>query len=477
MAVPRVHEIDSRCIDEPVLAVCRAVRGAGGRALLVGGGVRDRLMGVASKDYDLEVYGLPAEMVEALLRRLGRLNTVGVSFTVYKVLLESELEVDVSLPRRESKVAPGHRGFTVSGDPFMSLEEAARRRDFTINAILYDPLESALIDPYGGVSDIEQGIIRAVSYETFAEDSLRVLRAMQFAARFEFVIEPGTQRLCRDIELSDLPAERIFGEFEKALLLAQRPSFGLAAARDLLILDKLLPDLKALIGCPQDPRWHPEGDVFTHTLLALDNAAELTRGLTREKRLTVMLAVLLHDVAKPATTKMEGHRVRSPGHDHAGREPALRVLDTLNVHTVDGYDVRSQVVVLVVNHLKPLHFYHDRRRIGDGAFRRLARGCDLELLYLVAKADALARGPASDASAQEWFIERARALGVEHEAPEPILMGRHLQALGVEPGPRMGELLAAVYEMQLDGQVTNLDEATRAARKLLDSGAASEADA
>ncbi|NIV75650.1 MAG: HD domain-containing protein [Gammaproteobacteria bacterium] len=467
--MPRVHEIDSRCIDEPVLAVCRAVRDAGGRALLVGGGVRDRLMGVASKDYDLEVYGLPAELVEALLKRLGQLNTVGVSFTVYKVRLASQLEVDVSLPRRESKVAPGHRGFTVRGDPFMSFEEAAGRRDFTINAILYDPLESSLIDPFGGVADLERGVIRAVSYETFGEDSLRVLRAMQFAARFEFEIEPDTQRLCRAIDLSDLAAERIFGEFDKALLLARRPSLGLVAARDLLILDKLLPDLKALVGCPQDRKWHPEGDVFTHTLMALDNAAELTRGLPREKRLTVMLSVLLHDVAKPGTTKIEDGRVRSLGHDQAAQEPTLRVLDTLNVHTVNGYDVRAHVVALVAHHLKPMHFYHDRRRISDGAFRRLARVCDLELLYLVAKADALARGPASDAKAQEWFIERARRLGVEHRAPEPILMGRHLRSLGVEPGPRMGEVLKTVYEMQLDDQVTDLDEAIQAARRLIGS--------
>lgn len=469
-----VRDINRQAVDAAVLSVCRAVREGGGRALLVGGGVRDRLMGRDSKDYDLEVYGLPPERLEAVLQGFGRLNLVGASFTVYKLRLAEDLEIDVSLPRRESKVGPGHRGFAVSGDPDMSFEAAARRRDFTINAVLYDPLARELIDPHGGLADLERGLIRAVSYETFGEDSLRVLRAMQLAARFEFEIEPGTQHLCRTIDLSDLPAERIFGEFEKALLLAERPSLALAAARDLLVLDKLLPDLKPLIGCPQDPKWHPEGDVFTHTLMALDNAAGLIRDLPREKRLAVMLAVLLHDVGKPRTTEREGARVRSPGHDEAGREPTLRVLDTFNVHTVNGYDVRSQVVALVVNHLKPLHFYHDGERVGDGAFRRLARSCDLELLYLVAKADALARGPASDASAQDWFIARARRLQVEHRAPAPILMGRHLQALGVEPGPRMGEILRAVYELQLDGQVSNLDEALRAARALLEEGRRSD---
>lgn len=463
----RIHPIESRPVDESALRVCRAVHEAGGRALLVGGGVRDRLMGRLSKDHDLEVYGLAPETLEALLRGLGKVNTVGASFTVYKVRMAGGLELDVSLPRRESKVARGHRGFAVTGDPSMPFAEAAARRDFTINAILYDPLARELIDPHGGVRDIEQGRLRAVNPRTFGEDSLRVLRAAQLAARFELDIEVGTRELCRAIDLGDLPAERIFGEFEKLLLLARRPSAGLAAVLDLGVIDKLLPDVKAMVGCPQDPRWHPEGDVYTHTMMALDRAAELTSALPREKRLTVMLAVLLHDLGKPATTREEGGRIRSLGHEEAGREPALRVLDALNVYTVAGYDVRSQVVALVVNHLKPLYFYQDRERLGDGAFRRLARQCDLELLYLVAKADALGRGPASEAAAQEWFIARARALRVEHAPPEPLLMGRHLQGLGVEPGPRMGEILRAVYEMQLDGRITDLAQAMEAARTLL----------
>lgn len=465
-----IHNLTSQSISFVVLSICRAITNAGGRALFVGGGVRDRLMGSASKDYDIEVYHLQPDMVRSLIEPFGQVNTVGESFTVYKLQVKDDgewFEIDVSLPRRESKVARGHRGFAVTGDPFMSFEDAARRRDFTINAIMYDPLTEELIDPHGGIRDIEDRIIRAVDPRTFMEDSLRVLRAMQFAARFEFEIEPQTKELCRSINLSDLPKERIWGEFEKLFLLARRPSMGLQAALELGVIDKLLPDLKPMVDCPQDPEWHPEGKVWPHTLMAVDNAVELTEGLPKELKLTVILAVLLHDIAKPQTTIFERGHIRSPDHEEKGREPSLRVLDALNVYTINGYDVRNQVVELVTNHLKPSHFYKDRDRVGDGAFRRLAKKCDLELLYLVSKADALARGPASESVSQEWFIERARALAVEHAPPKPILMGRHLIELGLEPGPRMGKILQAVYEMQLDGTVTTLEEAAEMARGMM----------
>ncbi len=458
-------------VPNTILALCRAIREAGGRALLVGGGVRDRLLGLPWKDFDLEVYGLSAEALKGQLERFGEVKTVGERFTVYKLRINGA-DVDVSLPRRETKIGRGHRGFLIEGDPFLSIEEAARRRDFTINALLYDPLTDELIDPFGGRADLERRILRMVDARTFPEDSLRVLRAMQLAARFECTIEPETQALCRRIDLSDLPSERIWGEMEKLLIGALRPSIGLQAALDLLIIEKLFPDLKWLVGCPQDPIWHPEGDVWTHTLLAVDQAAVLVREheLQKAKWLTVMLAVLLHDIGKPLTTREEKGRIRSIGHEDAGLQPARRVLDRLNVHTINGYPVRVQVLALVANHLKPAQFFKSRERVSDGAFRRLAARCDLELLYLVAKADALARGPVSNAEAEEWFIARARALGVEHAPPRPLLMGRHLLQLGMEPGPEMGRLLRAVYEMQLEGKVTTLEEALALARELLARG-------
>jgi len=457
-------------IPETVLKLAEAVRAAGGRALLVGGCVRDELMGQQPKDWDVEIYGIEPARLRELLDTFGTVNVVGEAFTVYKL----GPHLDVSLPRRERKTGRGHRAFFIEGDPEMTFAEAASRRDFTINAILQDPFTTEIIDPFHGQADIERGILRAVSLDTFAEDSLRVLRAAQFAARFEFRVEPETAALCQRIDLSDLPAERIWGEIAKLLLRAQRPSIGLGWLHALGVLDQLFPEIKALIDVPQDPEWHPEGDVFVHTRLVVDRAREFIDDLPYPKQVTVMLAALAHDFGKPATTEFIDGRMRSRGHEEAGVEPTLSFLDKLNIFTLDGYDVRAQVVALVRDHLKPGEYFKKRDEVGDSALRRLARKCELELLYRVAKADSLGRNAEwvprekwYGADAQEWFIERARELEVDSKAPAPILMGRHLLEIGLEPGPRIGEITRAVYEMQLDGRVHTLEEATKEAKELL----------
>ena len=446
------------------------MREENGRALLVGGCVRDELMGRAAKDWDLEVYGIPPKRLREILDRFGSVNVVGEAFTVYKL----GPHLDVSLPRRERKSGRGHRAFVIEGDPAMSIAEATARRDFTINAILKDPLTDEIIDPFHGREDISDQKLRAVSLQTFSEDSLRVLRGAQFAARFEFDIETETVQLCRAIDLSDLPAERIWGELEKLLLRARHPSRGLRWLRELGAIEQLFPELKALIDVPQEPEWHPEGDVWIHTLLTMDRARESIDDLPYAKQVTVMLAALAHDFGKPATTAFVDGRIRSREHEEAGVPPAESFLDRLNIHTLDGYDVRAQVIALVRDHLKPGELYKKREQVGDGAFRRLARKCELDLLYRVAKADSLGRNAEwvprerwYDAAAQEWFIQRARELEVESQAPAPILLGRHLLQMGLDPGPRIGEITKAVYEMQLDGRVVSLDDARAAAKKIL----------
>jgi tRNA nucleotidyltransferase (CCA-adding enzyme) len=330
--------------------------------------------------------------------------------------------------------------------------------------MLQDPLSGELLDPWGGRRDLEARVLRAVDASTFGDDSLRVLRGMQFAARFGFAIDWATVALCRGIALDDLPAERIWGEFEKLLLRAERPSAGLAAGLELGVFEKLFPDLQAMVGCPQEPEWHPEGDVWVHTLQACDLAAGMLADLPYPKRVTVMLGILCHDLGKPPTTARIDGRIRSLAHEAAGIPPTERVLDRLNVHTIDGYDVRGQVVGLVAQHLKP-GMFHKAGNVGDGAFRRLAQRVDLELLARLARADCLGRSGGFDCSAMDWFIERARALGVEHQPPAPLLMGRHLLALGVEPGPRVGEILKQVYERQLDGVVTTVEQAIEEAKR------------
>jgi len=448
---------------QQTVAIATAVRDAGGRALIVGGWVRDQLLGLpASSNVDLEVFGVPGDRLRALLETFGRVEAVGESFQVYKIG-----DLDVSLPRRDSKAGRGHRGFVVTGDPDMSIEEAARRRDFTVNAISWDPLTGEYFDPFDGRADLERRRLRVVDPRTFGDDSLRVLRGVQFAARFALTIDTSTAELCRGIPLDDLPPERVWGEFEK-LLFAPKPSIGFTIAMDLGVVSKLFPELHALAGCPQEPEWHPEGDVWVHNLQVIDRARTRIDDLPRPERLAVMLGAVCHDLGKPATTKFLDGRIRSLDHEEQGVAPASAFLDRLNVNAFDGYDVRRQVLGITAQHLKPGSWFKVKDEVGDGAFRRLAHKVDLELLARVAKSDCEGRQPGQfDCTAMDWFLERARALGVQHRPPEPTLLGRHLLALGLKPGPRVGEILKAVYEQQMDGTVRDLDEAIAAAKRLL----------
>jgi len=445
--------------------IATAVRDAGGRTLIVGGWVRDRLLygpGHEPANVDLEVFGLPGDRLRTVLETFGDVDAVGESFQVYKIGA-----IDVSLPRRDSKAGRGHRGFVVTGDPDLTIAEAARRRDFTINAVSWDPLTGEYFDPYDGRGDLERRLLRVVDPQTFADDSLRVLRAVQLAARFDLTLDGASREMCRQIPLDDLPPERVWGEFEK-LLFARRPSIGFALAMELGVVARLLPELQALAGCPQEPGWHPEGDVWVHTLQVIDQARTRIDDLPRPQQIAVMLGAVCHDLGKPATTAVIDGRIRSMDHEEQGVPPASALLERLNVRSIDAYDVRKQVLGLTAQHLKPGSWFKVRDEVGDGAFRRLAHKVDLELLARLAKSDCEGRSPGRfDCSAMDWFLDRARALGVEHRPPVPILLGRHVLALGLTPGPRVGEILKVVYEQQMDGTVTTLDEAIAAAERLL----------
>ena len=445
--------------------IATRVRDAGGRTLIVGGWVRDRLLygpGHEPANVDLEVFGLPGDRLRTVLETFGDVDAVGESFQVYKIGA-----IDVSLPRRDSKAGRGHRGFVVTGDPDLTIAEAARRRDFTINAVSWDPLTGEYFDPCDGRGDLERRLLRVVDPQTFADDSLRVLRAVQLAARFDLTLDGASREMCRQIPLDDLPPERVWGEFEK-LLFARRPSIGFALAMELGVVARLLPELQALAGCPQEPGWHPEGDVWVHTLQVIDQARTRIDDLPRPQQIAVMLGAVCHDLGKPATTAVIDGRIRSMDHEEQGVPPASALLERLNVRSIDAYDVRKQVLGLTAQHLKPGSWFKVRDEVGDGAFRRLAHKVDLELLARLAKSDCEGRSPGRfDCSAMDWFLDRARALGVEHRPPVPILLGRHVLALGLTPGPRVGEILKVVYEQQMDGTVTTLDEAIAAAERLL----------
>jgi tRNA nucleotidyltransferase (CCA-adding enzyme) len=306
-----------------------------------------------------------------------------------------------------------------------------------------------------------------VAEATFGDDPLRALRAAQFAARFDLKVEERTAATCATMPLAELPAERIFGEIEKALLQAQHPSIAFRLLAEWDQLKVIAPELVPLAATPQDPEWHPEGDVWIHTLLAIDEARRLIDDLDQPRALAVMLGTLCHDLGKPGTTKVEDGRIRSRGHEEAGVEPTIALLDRWNVHTRDSFPLRDQVVALVKDHLKPGAFYQARSEVGTGAIRRLARRVEADLLYRVARADCLGRTGDFAPVAMEWFIERVRELSVERSGPAPFLLGRDLLALGIQPGPRVGKILAEVYEQQLDSKILTREEALVVARSLI----------
>jgi len=436
-----------------------SVRAAGGEARLVGGCVRDALLGLPATDLDIEVYGIEAPaLVELLCAQFG-LDLVGKSFGVVRL---RGLPIDVSLPRRESKRGQGHRGFEIHSDPHMDPREAAARRDFTINAIALDPSSGQLFDPFEGVSDLKKRVLRHTT-EKFAEDPLRVLRGMQFVARFELRAAPETIELCRSIEPEGLAPERIFDEWKRLILLGARPALGLEFLRECGWI-RHFPELEALIGCEQNPRWHPEGDVWTHTLHCMDVFAKERIGIERED-LIVGFAVLCHDLGKPATTLREaGGRVTAKNHESVGVDLARRFLARMS----EEEKLIEEVAPLIAHHLAPLRLRGSEA--SDAAIRRLARRVGrIDRLVRVSRADQRGRPPmvVDDFEAGGWLLERARALGIDDRPPAPLLMGRHLIELGLEPGPRFGKVLEACFERQIEGQFDTLEGALECARAVI----------
>ena len=427
--------------------VAKLLQAAGGHALLVGGCVRDGLLGIPAKDVDMEVYGLSAEQVERTLKKHFRLDTVGRAFGVFIV---KGHEIDIALPRRESKTGPKHTDFVVEGDPCMSPEDAASRRDFTINAISFDPLSGQLLDPYHGVTDLKARRLRHVS-EAFSEDPLRVLRGMQFIARFDLEAAPETIALCRELSPEHLPAERLWEEWKKLLLKGLHISKGLKFLQACEWLP-YFPELEALVGCEQDPQWHPEGDVWVHTCHCLDTFARHRIGDQWED-LIVGLAVVCHDMGKPTTSYTdENGRIRSPRHDIEGVPFARSFLNRLTRQK----KILEEVLPLVEQHMRPLALYRDGA--GDSAIRRLAaRVKRVDRLTRVAFADKGGRPPIEidDFPEGAWLLKKAAELAVQDSAPQPIMLGRHLVELGVKPGPLFGKILDRCYEAQIEGEFTD----------------------
>jgi tRNA nucleotidyltransferase (CCA-adding enzyme) len=434
------------------------VTGLGGRPIAVGGAVRDHLLGAPPKDIDVEIYDVTLEVLEAALAQHFAVHAVGRSFGVLKVDVAHDDDpaqkttFDVALPRRESKSGQGHKGFIVESDPHLTFTEAAARRDFTVNAIGVDLVTGALLDPHGGARDLANGVLRHVS-TAFDEDPLRVLRAAQFAARLGLALHDDTRDRCRALqhELPTLPVERVLQEMKKLLVQGVWPSVGLHVLRTTGALDALFPELVALIGCPQEAEWHPEGDVWIHTLMVVDEAAQIARSekLNDDDTLVLTLAALAHDLGKPATTAFIDGRVRSRDHESQGEAPTRTFLARMGAWPA----LVDVVVALVRDHLKPFQLF--KEQAGDGAIRRLALRVNIQHLVRVARADAWGRTTPDalvhDDESGEWLLAQAERLRVEAGAPKPILLGRHLLTHGLRPGPQMGTLLKDAFEAQLEG--------------------------
>lgn len=426
------------------------------QSYVVGGSVRDALLNLPLRDLDLEVFGIDAPTLEQTLRRHGPTHLVGRSFGVVKLTLGAATH-DFSLPRTDSKVLPGHRGFITHCQPNLPLAEAAARRDFTINALFYDPRAHLVLDAFGGLRDLEQRLLRPTS-PAFVEDPLRVLRGMQFASRFDLTPAPETIALAQSMHSTfpELAEERVREEWMKWATQSRKPSAALHFLQATRWITHF-PELAALIAVAQDPEWHPEGDVFTHTAHALDALVQLPGWLHAdpETRAVLSFAVLGHDFGKATCTQIAERRGRSriisPGHEKESTQ------------LVDAFLTRLRLPLTLLQRVLPLVAQHMayREDPSDRAVRRLAQRLvpeSIENLAVVMTADARGRPPRPSVTPPGILalLQTAARLQVQQNAPHPLLLGRHLLALGLPPGPTVGRLVHAAYEAQLDGAFPDL---------------------
>ena len=458
-------------LPSALLDIIRDLRQAGYRAVVVGGAVRDALLGLDAKDFDIEVHGIPYGKLAAFLDGRGRVDLVGQSFGVVKFTApggtrSEEATWDFSVPRRDSKTGRHHRDFLARFDESITPQEAASRRDFTINAMAFDPLTGEVLDFFDGRADLRNRVLRATS-DAFSEDALRVLRGMQFACRFDMTLDPATADMARRIvhEYSTLATERIAEEFMKWAIKSPRPG---RIAEYLRATGWMIhfPEIENMFGVAQDPDWHPEGDVGVHTMYVLDAAAAIAArdGLDADGRAVLLFSSLAHDFAKPATTELrerEGRlRWTSWGHEPAGGPMARAFLERIGIKSA----IVDQVVPLVENHLA----HHSiGKEISARAVRRLAlriAPASIEQLVRVIEADASGRPPKPPGVPPDAanLLKAARAETVEHRPQPPLILGRHvLPYFDGQSGKHIGEVTHAAYEAQADGAFSTEYEALR----------------
>src|SRR3990167_2073333 len=461
--------------DPLISKIIKEINSAGGASYLVGGAVRDLFLDIPTKDIDIEIHGINLDKLSDLLGKFGPVDLVGKSFGVLKL---HGLDVDWSVPRRDSS----GRKPKVEFDPNMSLEEAFKRRDLTINSMGINLITDELVDPFNGLEDLNNKILRATDSKFFIEDPLRFFRVMQFISRFEFFPDKKLEEICKKIDISKVSRERIESEFEKLLLKSKRPSLGIRWLEKIGRLKEVLPELYETVGVEQNPEYHPEGDVFEHSMQALDEATKLVQNYellapfdytqgerivlpargelvesiraSKEDALILLYAALCHDLGKPETTKFENGKIRSIGHDRAGVDKTKSMLKRIT----HNKDLIATVSLLVKYHMSPLLFV--KMNAGLAAYKRLANKLspytNLRMLTSLSIADKMGRvgnnSPEFIHDDINKFIKKAKKAKVYESTEKPVLQGKDLLDV-VEPGPKLGEVVKEAYKIQIDENI------------------------
>jgi tRNA nucleotidyltransferase (CCA-adding enzyme) len=467
------------------------VRLFGGDIYMVGGGVRDAVRGAFESGGDLDfcIVHRSVEAIRESLRPHGSVDLVGRSFGVIK-FTRSGQTYDIALPRRDTPRPAerrSHKDFEITSDPELPIEEDLRRRDFRCNSMAARLRDGKILDPFGGQQDIARRLLRLTDPDAFPDDPLRVLRAARFAAVLEFSVAPEVHEAAKTVDLSGLSVERINEELFKILLDAPLPSIGLEELFVLGALRQLYPELFALTLSIQDSEFHPEKDrfghhtVWQHTKITVDQAARLGRGagMPPPRRLMLMLAALFHDVGKPEAASWEYKRDRmvitNLGHDIAGEARTREIFDRFKLYSFQGQSLRETVPLLIRCHHRASELWQNRSVVTKKAFNRLASDVhgEIELLIYLDAADRAGRDetPVTDLDEQgRWLIDKFHELNVSQATIQPLILGRDLIALGVEPGPNMGRILDRLYRMQLDNEFESREDGLKAARELVGEG-------
>ncbi len=451
----------------------------------VGGYVRDLVRGNPSKDVDILVTNYQLEEIEKKLRKHGKVDIVGKSFGVIKFTINGRT-YDVSLPRSDIPVkseSRKHKDFIIKADPFLPIEKDLERRDITCNSIALRLFDGKVIDPFGGVRDIKGKRIRMTNPLAFPEDPLRVIRVARFASVLGWKVEKSIYKTSREIDLKGLSPERIVDELFRMLLNSERPSRGFKEFLKLGVIEKIFPEILPMTFTIQDSYFHPERDkfgnhtVWIHTLLTIDQAKRISKifNLSPEKSVTLVLASLFHDIAKPQTSKWEWKNGRlhltNYRHDILGVEISEKILERLKIFSWNNYDIRKYTLLLVKNHHRSTDLWQNRKSVTKKAFNRLYRDMEseIELLIYLDLADRKGREKrllnGLDREAK-WLFSKIEEFGINKETIKPIIYGRDLIKLGFKPGKFMGKVLKQLYELQLDGAFSTKEEGLSIALKI-----------